>query len=84
VSIRKTYNDCKWITDLFDIHKLKYEVVDLGITPEKRADMEKHSGKKTLPQVCIGDKYIGGKEEIEDWNENEVLKESLKEHGYAA
>ncbi|KAL0480495.1 glutaredoxin domain-containing cysteine-rich protein [Acrasis kona] len=81
-SVRKTYNECKWVTDTLDKHRIKYEVVDLGITPEKRADMEKGSGKKTVPQLFVGEKFIGGYEELEDLNENEVLKQTLIDAGY--
>jgi glutaredoxin len=57
--VRKTMDNCKFITDTFDILKIKYTTVDLAITPEKRPDMEKNSGKKVVPQVFINDKYIG-------------------------
>jgi len=81
-AVRKTSSDCSRLQMILDNHGIEYTKVDLGVEPEKREQMVKKSGKKTLPQVFIDDLYIGGIDEIEDWNENEMLLDALKEAGY--
>lgn len=58
-AVRKTSSDCSRLQMILDNHGIKYTKVDLGVEPEKREQMVKKSGKKTLPQVFIDDLYIG-------------------------
>jgi glutaredoxin len=58
-AVRKTQENCRALTNMFDNHKIKYTKVDLGVTPERREQMVKGSGKYTLPQVFVDDTYIG-------------------------
>ncbi len=81
-AVRKTASDCARLLQIFDGHGIKYTKIDIGSKPEMREKMVKGSGKKTLPQVFIEDMYIGGLEEIDDWNENDMLLQALKEAGY--
>lgn len=38
---------------------------DLEVTPEKRAEMETRSGgRRTVPQIFIGDTHVGGSDDI--------------------
>jgi glutaredoxin 3 len=81
-AVRKTQENCRALLSILDNHRIKYTKVDIGVTPERREQMIKGSGKATLPQVFVDDLFIGGFEEIEDWNENENLLQALKEAGY--
>ena len=58
-AIRKTASDIARLQLIFDNHKIPYTKIDLGVNPEKREDMVKRSGQKTLPQVFIDETYIG-------------------------
>jgi glutaredoxin 3 len=42
-----------------DIHKIR---VDLE--PEKRVEMMQRTGKRTVPQIYIGEVYVGGFDEL--------------------
>lgn len=79
---RKVASDCKRIMQILDSHNIRYTLVDLGIVPEKRQEMVSISGKTELPQVFIDKEFIGGIDQIEEWNENEVLAHELYECGY--
>lgn len=57
--VRKTAEDCKRIKNIFLAKKIPFEEVDLGITPEKRKEMEEGSGLKELPQVFLSGEFIG-------------------------
>lgn len=38
-----------------------YEVIDLGKEPHRREEMlERSLGKRTVPQIFIGDQHVGG------------------------
>jgi glutaredoxin 3 len=42
-----------------------YEEIDVRADPAKRDEMlKKTGGKKTIPQIFIGDKYIGGSDDL--------------------
>jgi glutaredoxin 3 len=58
-AIRKTASDIQRLCLILDGHKIPYTKIDLGVNPEKREEMVKRSGKKTLPQVFIDETYIG-------------------------
>lgn len=79
---RKVASDCKRIMQILDSHNIQYTKVDLGVVPEKREEMVKISGKTMLPQLFIDKEYIGGIDEVEEWNENETLAHELYEFGY--
>ena len=42
-----------------------WEDYDLEIVPEKRAEMlEKSGGRRTVPQIFIGDRHVGGADDL--------------------
>ncbi len=41
--------------------RVNFKKIDVGMNSEKRAEMiERSGGRKTVPQIFIGDKHIGG------------------------
>jgi glutaredoxin 3 len=38
--------------------------IDAGFDPAKRAEMQARSGRRTFPQIFIGEKHIGGCDEM--------------------
>jgi glutaredoxin 3 len=40
--------------------------IDLDLEPQLRAEMVRRSGRRTVPQIWIGERYIGGCDELYD------------------
>jgi glutaredoxin 3 len=41
-----------------------WEEVDLDAEPERRGEMIERSGRRTVPQIWIGDRHVGGFDEL--------------------
>lgn len=41
-----------------------FEEVDVESAPEKRAEMLSRSGRRTVPQIFIGDRHVGGSDDL--------------------
>lgn len=82
-AVRKTAERCKQVLAWLNALKIKFTLVDLGVVPERRAEMVKISGKHELPQLFVDDAFIGGYDDVEDWVENEQLIDALAEAGVA-
>jgi glutaredoxin 3 len=41
-----------------------FEEVDIDTLPEKRAEMLTRSGRRTVPQIFIGERHIGGSDDL--------------------
>ncbi len=81
-AVRKTADQCQKLLFWLDNQKIRYIKVDLTTIPERRAEMEEVSGKKTIPQLHLGKKVIADFETVENWVENEILVSELKQLGY--
>ena len=40
------------------------ERVRVDLEPERRAEMMQRSGRRTVPQIWIGERHVGGSEEL--------------------
>ena len=40
------------------------ERVRVDLQPERRAEMERLSGRRTVPQIWIGERHVGGSDEL--------------------
>jgi glutaredoxin 3 len=40
------------------------EDTDVGADPSLRAEMERRSGRHTVPQIWIGDRHVGGFDDV--------------------
>ena len=49
---------------LFDALGVAYEDIDVGHDSALRADMERRSGRHTVPQIWIGDRHVGGFDDV--------------------
>ena len=38
--------------------------IDVESAPEKRAEMHTRSGRRTVPQIFIGDRHVGGSDDL--------------------
>jgi len=41
-----------------------FEEVDVESAPEKRAEMHARSGRRTVPQIFIGEYHVGGSDDL--------------------
>ena len=41
-----------------------FEEVDVESAPEKRAEMQARSGRRTVPQIFIGEHHVGGSDDL--------------------
>ena len=58
-------NFCSAAKHLLSKKKIKYEEIDIGGNLEKRDEMlKKSNGAKTIPQIFIEEKHIGGYVEL--------------------
>ena len=38
--------------------------IDVESAPEKRAEMQQKSGRRTVPQIFIGETHVGGSDDL--------------------
>ena len=58
-------NFCSAAKHLLSKKKIKYEEIDIGGNLEKRDEMlKKSNGAKTIPQIFVEEKHIGGYVEL--------------------
>jgi glutaredoxin 3 len=53
------------------------ERVRVDLHPERRPEMEKLSGRRTVPQIWIGDRHVGGSDELHDLESSGQLDQLL-------
>ena len=53
------------------------ERVRVDLHPERRPEMVKLSGRRTVPQIWIGDQHVGGSDELHDLERSGQLDQLL-------
>lgn len=56
----------------------KVEKIRIDLEPEKRAEMVDRSGSRTVPQIFIGDRHIGGYTELAELDMDDELEPLLE------
>jgi glutaredoxin 3 len=77
-----TKNYCPYCTQaksLLDSLDVKYEEIDITSTPETIEELVAKSGLRTVPQIFVGDKCLGGYSDIAKLHEEGKLVDLLKE-----
>lgn len=71
-------NNCPYCTKaklLFDDLEIPYQIIDISEYTDVPLDLEKKTGRTTVPQIFKDDKFIGGYLDIEKMqNEGTLLK----------
>ena len=58
-------NFCSAAKHLLNKKKINYEEIDIGYDDKKREEMlKKSNGARTIPQIFIGEKHVGGYVEL--------------------
>jgi glutaredoxin 3 len=55
---------CVRAVSLLEKKGVEFTEVEAAFDPEKRAEMMQRSGRATFPQIFIGDRHIGGCDDI--------------------
>lgn len=69
---------CTRAKSFFDAKNISYEEIRIDIHPEKRVEMEHLSGRRTVPQIFINGKSIGGCDDLMALAKSQQLAEILK------
>lgn len=72
---------CNWAKQLLDHKKVSYQEVRVDIDDAKRAEMEKISGRRTVPQIVINDQPIGGFDDLSTLEKEGKLDLLLHQQG---
>ena len=43
---------------------VQFEDIDIEAAPEKRTEMQNRSGRRSVPQIFIGDQHVGGCDDL--------------------
>jgi glutaredoxin 3 len=55
---------CARARGLLESKGAKFEVIDVDERPEARTEMMARSGRRTVPQIFIGDTHVGGCDDL--------------------
>ena len=55
---------CERARKLLARKNVAFEEIDIDGTPGKRAEMRERSGRRTVPQIFIGDQHVGGSDDL--------------------
>jgi glutaredoxin 3 len=68
---------CERARALLERKGVRYTEIDLESEPQRRAEMIARSGRRTVPQIFIDDRPIGGFEELDELEESGALDRLL-------
>ncbi len=57
---------CERARSLFERKNIEFEEIDIEARPEARAEMIARSGRRTVPQIFIGETHVGGSDDLHD------------------
>jgi len=55
---------CARALALLQSKAVQVTVIDLDAQPDKRTEMQSRTGRRTVPQIYIGDRHIGGCDDL--------------------
>ena len=55
---------CERARQLLARKDVAFSEIDVESAPEKRAEMQQKSGRRTVPQIFIGDHHVGGSDDL--------------------
>jgi glutaredoxin 3 len=59
-------NYCHRARKLLEKKGVSFTDIDIESAPEKRAEMQARSGRRSVPQIFIGDTHVGGCDDLHD------------------
>lgn len=70
---------CSQARDLLRSKGVAFEEIDVDAHPGARAEMMKRSGRRTVPQIFIGETHVGGCDDLMELDANGGLDPLLKQ-----
>jgi glutaredoxin 3 len=70
---------CLAARNLLRSKNLTWTEVSVDIEPDKRAEMISRSGRRTVPQIFIGDTHVGGYDDLDALEQEGALDRLLKD-----
>jgi glutaredoxin 3 len=70
---------CARARRLLEQKGVTYTEIDVDLEPDARAEMAKRTGRQTVPQIFIGDRHVGGCDELYALDASGGLDPLLKE-----
>jgi glutaredoxin 3 len=55
---------CSRARSLLAAKGVTVEEIDIESAPDRRAEMQTRSGRRTVPQIFIGDQHVGGSDDL--------------------
>ena len=55
---------CERVRKLLATKNVPIEEIDVESAAEKRAEMHTRSGRRSVPQIFIGDRHVGGSDDL--------------------
>ena len=55
---------CERARALLKTKGVAFKEIDIESQPERREEMIRRSGRRTVPQIFVGSRYIGGSDDI--------------------
>lgn len=68
---------------LLDSKNVEYTDIGVDARPELRREMTEKSGRRTVPQIWIGDRHVGGYDDLAHLEQMGQLDELLKQASLA-
>ena len=65
---------CQWAKNLLDRKKIPYQEIRVDVDSQKRAEMERLSGRRTVPQIFIHGQSIGGFDDLSALDQSGALE----------
>lgn len=70
---------CAQARDLLQSKNVSWQEIDVDAHPGARAEMMKRSGRRTVPQIFIGETHVGGCDDLMELDANGGLDPLLKQ-----
>jgi glutaredoxin 3 len=60
---------CERARKLLAAKNVSFDEINVESQPDKRAEMQTRSGRRSVPQIFIGDQHVGGCDDLHDLEE---------------
>eukprot|EP00743_Colponemidia_sp_Colp-15_P008344 GILK01009062.1.p1 GENE.GILK01009062.1~~GILK01009062.1.p1 ORF type:complete len:113 (+),score=21.04 GILK01009062.1:46-339(+) len=77
MSTSKQQADTRRMESILEAKRVEFEVINLAMTPERREEMVRLSGIKVVPQLFIGDEFIGNGDTVQELEDAGLLDQKL-------
>jgi len=57
---------CAFARNLLHRKGVEFEEINLESSPERRTEMIHRSGRHTVPQIFIGERHVGGSDDLQE------------------